>query len=218
MTVETIFIFAMSIALIWVKLGPGQALKITSGFDNGFWAGMSVALGIVLSCNIYFLVAALGSVFVTNFFNDIGFFFKIIGALYLFYLGYQGLENAEKGLLKVSAGSVPKPQYIQKFMAGLILGLGNPIAIVYFISILPTLVPVDMLSVQDILAAMTIMTVIGLIIDSLILLLVSQTKQALSDTKIVRSINTATSIGFVCIGLFLLYSAFFLENYSFDIL
>lgn len=218
MTIETIFIFAMSIALIWIKIGPGQALKITSGLNGGFFSGFSVALGIVLSCNIYFLVAAMGSVFVTSFFNEVGFFFKILGAFYLFYLGIKGIKNQNRKITDVIENQITRPRYIPNFMAGLVLGLGNPISVVYFISILPTLVPVNSLSLQDIVMAMGIMTVIGLIIDSLILLLVTQAKFALSDTKIARSINRATSIGFILIGLFLLYSAFFLDDFFYHLL
>lgn len=83
--------------------------------------------------------------------------------------------------------------------------------------IMPTIVPVGVFSINDIILGATILIAVGLIVDVLVLLLVSQVKEALSNTSFVVRLNIVTSIGFILIGVFLFYSAFFMDNYSFSL-
>lgn len=45
MTFETGFIFAISLILLWIKPGPGQALKITRALNDGFIPAFAIILG-----------------------------------------------------------------------------------------------------------------------------------------------------------------------------
>lgn len=209
MTAETIFIFIMSLILLWIKPGPGQALKITRALNDGFLSGFYVAMGITTACVIFFLVAVLGTSVLTNFFNDISLFLKLLGGSYLIYLGYKGLKNIESGQWKGRLDKSNKKKFFENFSLGFFLSLANPLDIVYFLGIMPTLVPLGEFTTQDIAMGVLIVIAVPLIVDGTILLLVHQTKEALSDTAFVKKINSVTSIGFILIGLFLIFSAFF---------
>jgi threonine/homoserine/homoserine lactone efflux protein len=217
MTPETAFIFAMSLALLWIKPGPGQAVKITRGLNDGFWPGFYVAIGIITACLVYFLIAVLGLKIVTNFFYDMRSILKFIGGAYFLYIGYQGLKNIQSGQWTGQVDKSNKQTFIENYTAGLLLSFSNPLDIVYFMGIMPTLVPVGVFSINDIILGATILIAVGLIVDVLVLLLVSQVKEALSNTSFVVRLNIVTSIGFILIGLFLFYSAFFMANYSFSL-
>jgi threonine/homoserine/homoserine lactone efflux protein len=218
MTLETAFIFTMSLILLWIKPGPGQAFKITRALNDGFWAAFYVVLGIITACVIFFLIAILGLNFVTQFFDKTGFIFKIIGAAYLLYLGIKSLQNIERGKWEGRSDKSNKKKFIENFPPALFLTLSNPLPIFYFLGIMPTLIPLGNFTIQDILMGAGIIITVGLTVDILLILLVSQVKEILSETKFVRNINIITSIGFILIGLFLIYSALFQSNFSFDLL
>ena len=218
MTLETIFIFTMSLILLWIKPGPGQALKITTVLNSGFLAGFYIVLGIITGCIIFFLVAVLGASFVTGFFNDAGFFLKLIGSGYLTYLGIKGFKNINKGQWTGRTEKSSAKKFIENYPLGLFTNLANPLPIFFFLSIIPTLVPIGDLEPSDIIVGIIIIILVGLIIDGLLLFLVHQVKEALAETKIVKRLNMVTSIGFILIGLFLLYSAFFENASSFNLL
>lgn len=67
MTIETSFIFIISLILLWIKPGPGQAMIVTRALNDGFMAGFSIALGIVTGSLFYFLISAIGAVFIENY-------------------------------------------------------------------------------------------------------------------------------------------------------
>ena len=217
MTLETSFIFIISLFLLWIKPGPGQAFKITSALNNGFWPAFYAAAGIVASCLIFFLVAVLGLKVITEFFYDIRSILKFLGGVYFLYIGYKGLKFIQSGQWKGRTSKSHKQSLVENFTAGFLLSLSNPLDIVYFLGILPTLVPVGAMEQGDIILGMSIIIGVALTVDVLVLLLVGQAKEALSNTKFVQRINLFTSIGFILIGLFLLYSAIFMNNFSFNL-
>lgn len=208
MNLETVFIFTISLILLWVKPGPGQALKITRTLNDGFLAGFSIVLGIITACLIFFCIAVLGASFVINFFNHASLFLKIIGGSYLVYLGVKGFLAIEKGKWKEAATSSRQRRVFENYSLGLFITLANPLPILYFLSIMPTLVPVGVFSQTDIIKGASIIVLVGLIVDTVLLLLVHQAKEALSDTKFIKKLNIVTSAGFILIGLFLIYSIF----------
>gem|GEM_PF-4167436 len=68
------------------------------------------------------------------------------------------------------------------------------------------LVPLGELGVKDIVVGTIIVTYVGLIVDTIIAALAWQVRETLSDTKFIRKINLVTSIGFILIGAFLIFS------------
>jgi len=206
MTIETGFIFAISLILLWIKPGPGQAAIVTRALNDGFFAGWCVALGIVTGSAIFFLVSVLGAVFIETYIAAIGVVFKIVGSLYLFYIGYKGLKNINSGKWSGRHDTQTKKEIIKNYMTGLLITMANPFAIFFFIGIMPTLVPLGELGVKDIVVGTIIVTYVGLIVDTIIAALAWQVRETLSDTKFIRKINLVTSIGFILIGAFLILS------------
>jgi len=212
MTFDTILIFTVSLILLWIKPGPGQALKITRTLNDGFFAGFYLVLGITTGCVLFFLIATLGTTMLTNFFNQASIFLKIIGGTYLIYLGYKGFRNIRVGQWTGRLDKSEKKEFIENYSIGLFTTLANPLPIFYFLGIMPSLVLLDALTPDDILTGVMIIITVGLVVDSSLLLLVQQVKEALSDRKFVTKINTVTSTGFILIGLFLIISIFFKAN------
>jgi len=215
MTIESGFIFAISLVLLWIKPGPGQALKITRALNDGFLPAFYLVLGIIVACEIFFLAAVLGLSVITEFFDTVGMYFKFVGALYLFYLGYKGLSHIEKGVWKGYAPVTHKRAFFENFSTGLFLTLANPLPIFYFLGMMPSLVPIGMFEISDIVIGMAIIAYVGLQVDGVLLMLVTQAKELLSNTKFVRRINIFASVGFIVIGAFFLFSAIFQINETF---
>ena len=212
MTFESAIIFVIALVVTWVKPGPGQAAIITRSLNDGFWAGWFVALGIVLGCVVYFLVAALGIAFISEYAVDIGIFFKIFGAFYLFYLGYKGLTQIESGQWQARPDKITKREMMQNFTAGFLITMSNPITIFFFLGILPSIVPLADLTATDILISLGLLIYFGLMVDTIIAGLAWQVRRTLSDEKWVKKINLFTSMGMILIGAFLLFTA--IMNYD----
>lgn len=218
MTIETTWIFIISLILLWIKPGPGQALKITTTLNSGFLAGFAIVIGIITGCVIFFLIASLGVGFITNFFSSASLYLQVIGGSYLIYLGIKNIINTKKKIIINSDNISARKTFIQNYSLGLFTNLANPLPIFFFLSIIPTLVPIGDLGTKDIAIGVLIIACVGLTVDGLLITLTHFIKETLSETKITNKISIATGIGFILIGLFLIYSAFFHNNFSFKII
>ncbi len=214
-TIETGLIFAISIILLYIKPGPNQAMKITRALNDGFFPAWFFTMGATSTVVFYFIIAGVGATLAQVIMESIGFYFKLIGGLYLLYLGYKGLSNIEKGVWQGRVDQSNKKAFVENYMIGVVMTLANPITIFFFLGIVPSFMELGTLGLNDILAGIFIIIVCGNMADILLITLVTQVKEALSDTNFVKRINIFTSIGFILIGAFFLYSAFFLENFSF---
>jgi len=212
MTLETGLIFFASLLLLWIKPGPGQALKITRALNDGFMPAFYIVLGVITACELFYLSAVFGLAVISEFFTQTGFYLKLFGAAYLLYLGYKGLSNIEKGVWQGRLDKSQKRHFWENYPAALMLTLANPLPIFYFLGMMPTLVPIGEFSTQDVIMGMVVIFCAGFLVDTMLIGLVTQSKEALSNTNFIRKINIFTSMGFILIGAFFLYSAFFLGN------
>lgn len=217
MTPETIIIFAVSIVLLYIKPGPNQAMKITRALNDGFLPAYFFTIGATSMVVIYFMIATLGASALHEIANTAGFYFKIIGGSYLFYLGYKGLSQLEKGVWQGRIEKSHKKEFLENYSLGLVMTMANPLTIFYFLGIVPSFVALDSLQVWDIIVCICVILFAGNLADIILIALVSQVKTALSETAFVRKINIFSSLGFICIGSFFLYSAFFLSDFSYTL-
>jgi threonine/homoserine/homoserine lactone efflux protein len=217
MSLETLTIFALSIALLYIKPGPNQAMKITRALNDGFFLAWFFTLGATSTVIFYFIIAGLSATIAQIMVDTIGFYFKLLGGLYLLYLGYKGFTNIEKGVWKGRVDQNNKRAFFENYGLGVVMTLANPITIFYFVGIVPNFIELGTLGWTDILYGVGIIIIVGNMADILLITLVTQVKEALSDTKFVQRINIFTSIGFIMIGAFFLYSAIFLSDFKFEI-
>lgn len=215
MTAEVLFIYFMSIVLLWIKPGPGQALKISTALKSGFIPAFSIAVGITIICNFYLLIAIYGSSAITQIFTDIGIYFKLFGAVYLFYLGIKGIKNRNK---KIERTQNSKENNLQNLGLGILIALSNPIAIFYFIGILPGLIDMSQLMWNDVVLFAVIMSITGLFIDALLILLTTQFKTNFENERAKEIITIIISLGFILIAFYLLYTAYVGTDFTFEML
>ena len=218
MTFDTILIFIISLILLWIKPGPGQAFKLACLFNRGFLSALFVVFGVITACLVFFFIAVLGYGAVTNFFTQASDYLKIIGAIYLVYMGMKILKNTQKGVWKNPNKSVGKIKFWENYLAGILVTLANPLPIFYFLSLLPILVPIGELNTTHIVMGASLIVLVGLTVDGLLLVLGHQMREMLSNESLVRGVNIFTAVSFFLLALFLLYSLFFIKEFHFNIL
>jgi threonine/homoserine/homoserine lactone efflux protein len=207
MTIESAFIFVISLILYWIKPGPSQAAIITRSLNDGFWPAFAIAVGAMVSGVIYFIIAVMGVSFIQDNTSLIAVMLKLLGAAYFVYLGYTGLQNINSGRWTGKKDNLTKKELIKNFMAGFIVELSSPITIFYFIALLPLLMPVQDVTLAGTIIGAILILYFGLLTYTIIISLAVQVKSLLSETQIVRKINLITSVSFIIIGAFLFFAA-----------
>lgn len=142
MDVFTLVTFTIAYAIAVLVPGPGVAAVVARALGGGFRGAFPMVLGILAGDLVYFVFAVFGLAAIATYF---GAFFVIIrwaGAAYLLYIAWQ-FWTSRPGAEKLS----PKNESGWKtFLAGFSLTMGNPKTIVFYLAILPTVIPLDQMT------------------------------------------------------------------------
>jgi threonine/homoserine/homoserine lactone efflux protein len=196
---------AISIVVI-VTPGQDTALTIRNTLLGGRPAGIATAIGVASGQFVWTIAASLGvtAVLVTS--GPVFAALRLVGALYLMYLGATTLRSALRGSAPDQAGAdrSGRSRHLSRRQAlrqGLLSNLGNPKMVVFFTSLLPQVAPTDGPAFFTLLG-------LGLLFCSMTLLsltayasVVAKAGIVLQQPEVRRGIDTVTGAILVAFGL-----------------
>lgn len=136
-----LWLFVLAGLLLNITPGPDFAYVVARGATGGWRAGCAAALGIGAGCFVHILAAAVGfsAVIATS---SLAFTaLKIIGALYLCYVGLSMLLSSKVAPTPDSAPPLLTPQKI--FFQGFLTNALNPKVALFFIAFVPQFIHRD---------------------------------------------------------------------------
>ncbi|QBP40194.1 LysE family translocator [Paenisporosarcina antarctica] len=196
-------IFILTAILLNLTPGPDTMYIISRSISQGTKAGIYSALGITSGSIVHTLLAAFGlSIILMNsifLFNTV----KIIGAVYLAYLGIK--------MILARKTTAPEPKHVQVmlhrkiFLQGLIVNITNPKVALFFIAFIPQFISPENSSPLPFLLLGLTFCVTGGIWGFFIAHFSSQSTNKLRGNKNVQFIlNKLTGIVFIAMSIKLL--------------
>jgi threonine/homoserine/homoserine lactone efflux protein len=125
--------------------GPGVAAVLAQGLARGSAGAPAFIAGFVVGDLLWFCAAALGLAALAQTAHAAFVMVRYAGALYLLYLAYKFWTAPAKPLEEADAATLEKPPHAL-FLGGLTLTLSNPKPMLFFLALLPTVVPLESLS------------------------------------------------------------------------
>ena len=140
--------------IIAIVPGPAVFAVIARTFSSGFSRGLVMIIGITLGDFIFILLALFGLSLISEVMGTAFLFIKYISAAYLIWLGFNLLRT------KVNAESVnasnKESSLVTNLITGLMINLGNPKAIVFYVGLFPAFINVTQVTMSDVLSIMGI--------------------------------------------------------------
>ncbi|CAM4438026.1 LysE family translocator [Paenibacillus tarimensis] len=133
-----LFFIGTSILLIIIP-GPDLIFTVTQGMTNGRKAGVVTALGLSLGNIIHTLAAVLGLSLIIQTSAVAFTIFKILGALYLFYMAFKAIKH-RKEQLQPDSRTEKSRQTKGLFLRGVMMNILNPKVAIFFLTFLPQFV------------------------------------------------------------------------------
>jgi threonine/homoserine/homoserine lactone efflux protein len=140
MDLLTLFAFTVAYVIAVLVPGPGVAAIVARALGGGFWSAVPMVIGILVGDLIYLVFALFGLAAIAAYFGPIFVVVRWVGALYLLYIAWQ-FWTARPG--KEQLGPRKREHWVKTFLSGFALTMGNPKTIVFYLALLPTVVPLD---------------------------------------------------------------------------
>jgi len=125
--------------------GPGVAAVIAQGLARGSSGAPAFIAGFLVGDLIWFFAAAFGLSALAQTAHSAFLVVRYAGALYLLYLAYRLWTAPARAIAQADERTLARPPHAL-FLGSLTLTLGNPKPMLFFLALLPTVVPLGTLS------------------------------------------------------------------------
>jgi threonine/homoserine/homoserine lactone efflux protein len=137
--------FCVAYFLAVATPGPGVAAVISQAMSRGAAGAPAFIAGFLVGDYLWFLAAVLGLSALARTAHLAFVVVKYVGALYLLYLAYKLWSAPARSLAEDTGPELARPPRAL-FLGSLTLTLSNPKPMLFFLALLPTVVPLETLS------------------------------------------------------------------------
>jgi threonine/homoserine/homoserine lactone efflux protein len=190
MDLFTLLAFTLAYAIAVLVPGPGVAAVVARALGGGFRGAFPMVLGILAGDLVYFVFAVFGLAAIATWFGPVFTIIRWAGAAYLLYIAYR-FWTARPG----SEQMKPKSEDAWKtFLAGFSLTMGNPKTIVFYLAILPTVIPLDQMTLLAFAELTAIVVVVLLFIGCGYAYLASAAREVFKSPKALGRLNKTAGV------------------------
>jgi threonine/homoserine/homoserine lactone efflux protein len=157
MTLSTIAAYAFALFVVVLIPGPGITALVARALGSSFRESLAMAVGIMLGDLVFLTAVVLGLAVVAQAFGTVFMVIKYAGAAYLVYLAYKIWTS---GMLKTDAEIGSRRSMFQSLVSGLLVTLGNPKAMIFYLALVPTLIDIASITVTDYFELLAVTTVV----------------------------------------------------------
>ena len=201
MTAGGIFALFGAMLAIAVVPGPGQVAVVARTSASGFAHGLLTAVGIVFGDYVLIAIAVFGLSALAQSWAGVFSAGGALGGGYLIWLGVQTLRRQPQ---RVEIKAVEVPSWSSDFAAGILVTLGDPKAVVFYISFLPAFVDMQRISGSDVMIIMVVATVVVLGVAIAYAYMAERAKALFRGEGGRRLLDIAASGALLVVGLFMI--------------
>ncbi len=159
-----------------------------------------MALGVVIGDVIWPLVAIFGVSYLVSVYADFMFVLKIIGAIMFVFMGVQLLRKPVAAM-GASDTRLTRPGMWAGFVAGVLVILSNPKAILFYMGALPSFFDFRTITVWDIIAICSISLFVPLLGNVMLAAMVDRMRVFLASPQAVRQLNVWSGVALILVGI-----------------
>ena len=187
----TLIAFTVAYAIAVLVPGPGVAAVVARALGGGFRGAFPMVVGILAGDLVYLVFAVFGLAAIATYFSGIFIAIRIAGAAYLLYIAWR-FWTAKPGSEQV--GPKAEEHWWKTFLAGFSLTIGNPKTIVFYLALLPTVVPLDQMNPLAFSELTAIVIVVLLVIGCGYAFLAARARDFFKSPKALRRLNRTAAV------------------------
>ena len=192
-------LYAFAVFVLFATPGPVWVGLIARGLSGGFWSAAPLALGVVVGDAIWPLLAVLGVSWVVSEVSDFLVILKYVAMAMFLVMGIQLIRKRDV-TINTNSG-LTRPGMWAGFVAGVLVILGNPKAILFYMGILPGFFDLSMINRYDIAAIVLVSIIVPLVGNLLMAALLNVVRGLLQSPTALRRMNVVSGLMLIFVGM-----------------
>jgi threonine/homoserine/homoserine lactone efflux protein len=198
-TLSQITLYAGAVLILFAVPGPVWAGIMARAISGGFNAAWPLAVGVVIGDILWPLLAIKGVAWIVSLYADFLTPLRWLGSAIFVWLGVQLIRHADRGISTDSR--LTRPGMWSGFTAGVLVIIGNPKAILFYMGVLPGFFDLSQINRWDIIAICLVSAIIPLTGNLMLALLLAQVRQLLSSPVALRRTNQIAGALLIAVGI-----------------
>ncbi|SSC65640.1 LysE family translocator [Ciceribacter selenitireducens] len=190
MTPTTLLAYSGALFVAAAIPGPGMTAIVARALGSGFRPTFFMGLGLILGDLCYLTAVILGLALVAQTFTTPFLIIKYLGALYLVYIAWKLWTT---GLIAQDIEAKRSTHIGLSFLSGLLVTLGNPKTMLFYVALVPTLIPLEAIGPSDYAALVGITFVVLIAVLIPYILLASQARTLLKKPNSLKALNRSAA-------------------------
>jgi len=192
--------FLIAVILINISPGPEMIFVVSPAVSSGKKQGIYASLGTACGSTIHVLLVACGLAVVLSTSLVVFTVIKILGAVYLCYLGVKAIVSRSMTVVPETNGMKKNQNAYKK---GFFVGVLNPKSVIFFLAFLPQFINPEIGSYSFQVVSLGLFTVFaGVAVEVVIILLVDRIVGVLrGNQRIMMMIDKLSGMVLICFGL-----------------
>lgn len=195
-------VYAFALFLLFLTPGPVWVALTARCLQSGFSGGWPLALGVAVGDCLWPLLALLTLTQFAQIYAELLESLRFLAVAVFLMLGVQLIRAPV--VAPEAGGRLTQPGRLTGFIAGVLVILGNPKAILFYLGILPGFFDISVLTTIDITVVVIISALVPFMGNLLFILGVEKARTILTSQAGRRRLNVATGSVLIAVGLFLL--------------
>jgi threonine/homoserine/homoserine lactone efflux protein len=194
-----LLVYAAGMAALWAVPGPVWVALLARSLSGGFAAAWPLALGVVLGDIMWPTIAIFGLSWVVSVYADFLYVLKLVAAVTFGVMGL--LLIGKSGTLSAADGRLTKPGRLAGFVTGVAVVIGNPKAILFYMTVLPGFFDLSQLRGWDIVWILAVSGAIPLIGNLGLALFLDRARAFLASAERVQLLNRVSGALLIGVGI-----------------
>jgi len=191
MSLSSLLVFALTLIVAAGSPGPSIAALVTRTLSNGFRDVFPFLLAMWFGEALWLTFAVAGLSMVAQAFGMVFMALKFLGAAYLLFLAWKMWTSP----VGVSEDALPAPRsWWRMASAGLMVTLGNPKIMVFYVALLPTIIDLGRVGAVGWLELTATMLMVLAMVDCSWIFLAIRARRFLANRKAVRAANRTGAV------------------------
>lgn len=197
-TLSQLLLYTGALFILFLTPGPVWAALIARALSGGFHAAWPLALGVVIGDAFWPIIAIFGVTWLISLYSDFFLLLRYGGALMLVGMGVLLILRASHSIK--SDSRLTAPGAWAGFVAGVLVILGNPKAILFYMGVLPGFFDITSVTVWDMLAIAGLSMLVPLVGNLILAAFLHKARALVSSKESLKRINLGSGGALVLVG------------------
>jgi threonine/homoserine/homoserine lactone efflux protein len=186
MTLATVATYAFALFIVALIPGPGITALVARALGTTFIESLAMAVGIALGDLVFLTAVVLGLSVVAQTFGFVFVVIKYAGAAYLMWMAWKIWRS---GIIRTDVQAARKASVFQALISGLMVTLGNPKAMLFYLALVPTIIDITTITFTDYAILMVLSVAVLLVVTIPYIALAAKARDLLRHPKALQRLN-----------------------------